>query len=139
MDVPGILTGKSHSKRWDSSGVETRQLDLTTLHDRIEAAVDLVEAVHRAIDWESFGAGRRMGYWGELEAKVNAYAKRNLSQFLWRISSAFGARAPEGPRLLMILEAGHDREILKVLAKESTLITLKLRERINRRKEGATR
>lgn len=95
-----------------------------------------MEAVHRAIDWDTFPSSRRLGYWGELESKVNAYARRSLSQFVWRLCSAFNARAPEGPRLAAILESGADREILRILSTETTLVILKLRARIQARKEG---
>lgn len=114
-------------------------LDFSKREHLIEAAVDLVEAIHFAIDWESFGAGRRMGYWSELEAKVNAYAKRSLTHFLWRLGSAFNARAPEGPRLLTILESPAAKDILDIARNSTTLVVLKLRARIQARKEKHTK
>lgn len=95
------------------------------------AAVDLLTGIWRMIPAE-YKSRYRMSIWQQFEDRVRSAAYTNsLGKFVNSLCSSLqaapGANAEERVKLEAILNSGHDRELLKLLREQTTLIVLMVR------------
>ena len=110
-----------------------------TEEELMEIGADLLEALRRGIP-KGYKSRYRRNIWQQFEdAVVNATYTNSLSRFVSRFCQAFdsdpGGSSAERNKVLEVMQSGLDRELLRLLRRETTLVVLMARVRNERRRE----
>lgn len=105
-----------------------------------DAALAIVLAVWRGIDWDKIGNMRRMGIYEELTSKTRSSAhNRDLHRCLDRLARKMGSNPVDSSKLTAALALPEDDQarVLDCMRNEATALILSLREVQAFRKEAA--
>ena len=97
---------------------------------RIDAIVELLYVIHKAINWDAIKRRRRMGIWDEQYSKLlKAATAANKYQFLETLCRNWDIRSLKSDTVLDILESLNDIELLDTVRSETQYLILRLRRR----------
>lgn len=105
--------------------------------------VDLVRAVHGAMNWDTWGK-KRLTYWSIFGDNISSAAyTSSLAKWLNNICNQMDVRSvgrDENERLSVekIINSGTDKALLKTFREETAIIILLLRNEINEQKQPQT-
>ncbi|MBU1999466.1 MAG: hypothetical protein KKE64_08255 [Candidatus Omnitrophica bacterium] len=101
-----------------------------------EDCLIILKAIWSNINWDNVGAMRRMKIYEEFASKIKSSAMTSsLVRFVEKMMQKFEIREIGNAEVLVILQKGQDRKMLKVLREETTILMLLLREWIGIKKE----
>lgn len=104
-----------------------------------KAALALVDAVWRGVDWEKVGGRRRMGIYTEFTNKVRSAAYvADLHLFINRLAGKMGSTPQPGDGVSAALSLAPDGQagVLGVLRTEAITVVMRLRGLLEVRKEA---
>ena len=110
---------------------------MTPLH---ETAASLLEIIWRGVP-RDYKSRYRMSIWQQFEDNIRSAAyTSNLGKFInslcMKLGATLGRNASERGRVETILNGGQDRELLKLMREETTLLVLMVRVRTQERREA---
>ena len=97
---------------------------------RRNAIVEILYAVHRAINWDAVKGKRVMGIWDEAYSKLlRAATTASKHQFFETLCRSWDVRSVSNNKVLDILETMTEAELLETVRSEAQYLILKLRRR----------